>query len=231
MRFIIELLNLLGNYKKRCVLISLSYTIMISPMQHPFSCIIGGPSKAGKSQFTLKLIQNVNSIVEPPPQEIVWCYSIFQKVFESIKNVHFIEGLPNISEFDGSKRVLLIIDDLMQHVNESVEKIFTRDSHHKNISVIFITQNIFHSSKHNRTMNLNAQYLVLFKNPRDVGQISHLSRQMYPGQGKFLVEAFKNATNVSYGYLFLDLSPKTDENLRVRTNIFPNEINYVYLPK
>jgi hypothetical protein len=33
--------------------------------------------------------------------------------------------------------------------------------------------------------------MVLFKNPRDVTQVANLSRQMYPGRSKFLVEALR----------------------------------------
>jgi hypothetical protein len=54
---------------------------------------------------------------------------------------------------------------------------------------------------------------------------------MYPGQSKFLVEAFKDATEKPFGYLLLDLKPDTDEKYRVRTCIFPEEKQYVYLPK
>lgn len=200
-------------------------------MQHPFTALISGPTGSGKTQFTLKLIHHASTMITPPPQEIVWCYGVYQDVFASMKNVRFVEGLPNVSDFDGSKRVLLVIDDLMHEANDKVAQIFTKGSHHRNISVLFLTQNIFHSSKHNRTMNLNSHYIVLFKNPRDVGQVAILGRQMYP-KGKFLEEAFKDATAKPYGYLFIDLKPNTEEQHRVKTNIFPDETpKYVYVPK
>jgi hypothetical protein len=97
--------------------------------------------------------------------------------------------------------------------------------------VNFVSQNLFYKSKHNRTISLNAHYMVLFKNPRDVTQITTLSRQMFPGRGKFLVEAFKDATAKAYGYLLIDLKPDTEEKYRIRTNIFPGERHYVYVPK
>ena len=84
-------------------------------------------------------------------------------------------------------------------------------------------------------MSLNSQYMILFKNPRDVGQISYLGRQMFPSKhgSKFLAEAFRDATDKPYGYLFIDLKAGTDERLRVRTNIFPSdeEPHYVHQPK
>lgn len=80
-------------------------------------------------------------------------------------------------------------------------------------------------------MSLNAHYLVLFKNPRDATQVSTLARQMYPGRNKFLVEAFKDATAKPYGYLLIDLKGDTEEKYRIRTNIFSNERQFVYVPK
>ena len=40
-------------------------------------------------------------------------------------------------------------------------------SHHRNLSVIYTVQNLFHQGKGNRSKSLNSHYLVLYKNPRD----------------------------------------------------------------
>jgi len=47
----------------------------------------------------------------------------------------------------------------------------------------------------------------------------------------FLVDAFKVATEKPFGNLLLDLKPDAEENYKVRTNIFPGEKQFVYLPK
>jgi hypothetical protein len=65
--------------------------------------------------------------------------------------------------------------------------------------------------------------MVLFKNPRDLTQVTVLSRQMFPGCGKFLVEAFRDATKEPYRYLLNDLKPETDDRYRIRTKIFPSD--------
>src|SRR5712691_6856744 len=120
----------------------------------------------------------------------------------------------------------------MDETNLNVEKIFTRMSHHRNISVIYITQNMFPKNKHARTISLNSHYMVLFKNPRDAGQFSILARQMYPAAGsRFAIEAYKDATSVPFGYLLVDLKPDTDEQYRLRSNIFPDETTSVYIKK
>ena len=72
-----------------------------------------------------------------------------------------------------------------------------------------------------RTISLNAQYIVLFKNPRNSSQFVHLAKQLYPHNSHFAHEAYINATKCPYGYILLDLRSDQDEDLRLRTNIFP----------
>ena len=82
-----------------------------------------------------------------------------------------------------------------------------------------------------RNISLNASYLYCFKNVRDKQQIIYLVRQVYPNQIKFFMESYNDATLMPYRYLFLDLEPQTIEKLRVRTNIFPGELNTMYVPQ
>ena len=99
--------------------------------------------------------------------------------------------------------------------------LFTKGSHHKNISVIFIMQNIFHKGKSQRDISLNTKYIVLYKNPRDRAQIQHLARQVYPEDPKFLLEAYLDATHAQHSYLFLDLSQDCLMNLDFVRAYFP----------
>jgi len=136
-----------------------------------------------------------------------------------------------LNDFDGSEPALLIIDDLMHETDETVAKLFTRGSHHKNVSVVYLAQNLFPKNKFARTISLNAHYMFLFKNPRDATQFATLARQMYPHKSQFAVEAYKDATREPYSYLLVDLRPEQDDDLRLRTNIFPGETHYVYVAK
>ena len=197
--------------------------------KHPFTSTVAGPTGSGKTRFVFQLISESQELITPPPERVIYCYSVHQPIFNDFPQVIFNEGVPNNAEFDGKYRTLLILDDLMREAGDSVLDIFTTLSHHRNVSVVFLTQNLFHKSKQSRTMNINTQYLVLFKNPRDALQVATLGRQMYPGHSHFLIEAFKDATERPHGYLLIDLHPTTPEKFRIRTNIFRGERQYVYV--
>ena len=181
--------------------------------------------------FTLRLIENAKEMIAPVPEKIIWCYGVYQDIFADYSNIEFHEGVPALSLFDGKQRTLLVLDDLMDQVSDSVSQIFTKISHHKNLSVLYLTQNLFYKNKHSRTISLNSHFLVLFKNRRDITQVANLARQMYPGKSAFLVEAFADASAGPYGYLLVDLRPQTAEEIRLRTNIFPGETSHVYVRK
>jgi len=131
-------------------------------------------------------------MISPPHTKIVYFYGEYQQLFNQYPHTEFHQGLPNIEDFDGKEHSLVIIDDLMQETNETVANMFTKGSHHRNISVVFLAQNLFPKNKFARTMSLNAHYMVLFKNPRDVSQFANLAKQMYPKTSQFAIESYRN---------------------------------------
>lgn len=87
----------------------------------------------------------------------------------------------------------------------------SQSSSYRNTSVIHITQNVFDRANQHRTIRLNAHYLVLFKNPRDKSQVTALSRQL---DMPHLMSTYQKATSIPHGYLLVDLSPQTPDELR-----------------
>jgi len=197
------------------------------PFIHPFTAIVAGPTCCGITRFVFRLIDNASSMISPPPTKIVYFYGEYLQIFNQYPHTYFHQGLPNIADFDGKEPTLVIIDDIMQETNETVADMFTKGSHHRNISVVFVAQNLFPKNKFARTMSINAHYMVLFKYPRDVSRFANLARQMYPKTSQFAVEEYRDATREPYSYLLVDLRPEQDEELRLRTNIFPGETHYV----
>lgn len=122
---------------------------------------------------------------------------------------------------DIDKEKLIIMDDLMREGSShssgaSVSDIFTKGSHHRNLSVLLLSQNLLHGGKFYREISLNTNYIIVFKNPRDRSQISHLARQISPLDTRYIQEAYLDATAVPHGYLLIDLNQTTPENIRIR---------------
>lgn len=197
--------------------------------KHPFSTIIAGPSSSGKSYFVNNFLNNVHDMCDTSFTQIFWHYGTWQNLYDKVKNVNFIEGLPEIENIREHEPQLIIIDDLMREADEQIVDIFTKWSHHKNLSVFFITQNLFHQGKGQRDIPLNANYIIYFKNPRDKAQILHLSRQVYPENTKFIQEAYNDASSQPHGYLIFDLKQNTPEWGRFRT--IRDGVTYVYIPR
>ncbi|CAF0982747.1 unnamed protein product, partial [Brachionus calyciflorus] len=155
------------------------------------------------------------------------------KASEIIPNIRFVKGIPDIDEFDQEKNNLIILDDLMKECEEdcSIQKLFTIDSHHRNISVFFVTQNIFSKGKFTRTLNLNSNYLILFNNPRVRLQTLMLARQMFPNKVSFFMENFEDASSKPHGYIFIDLNQSTENRNRIQTGITPDETRIIYTLK
>lgn len=149
----------------------------------------------------------------------------------------FYKGLSSKEEMAelamGSGELLLILDDLVYRVNQSFDymELFTIDVHHMNISVIFISQNLFPQGKYSRVISLNCQYLVLFKNPRDNFQVKYLATQLYPKRTPYFLNAYEKATRKPYSYLLVDLTVSGQRDYALRTGIIPGDLLTVYMRK
>ena len=101
---------------------------------------------------------------------------------------------------DVSKRNILVFDDLMTEAkcDQRIADLFTKGSHHRNISVVYLTQNLFPQGKACRDIILNTQYMVLFNNPIDRQQVATLARRIYPST--ITVGHSEGTVGVQWGY-------------------------------
>ena len=170
--------------------------------KHPFTCIVAGPTGSGKTSFCIKLL----SYLDTQCTEwrfgggIIWCYSEEtavprQQLDRLGLNITYQEGLPERYGNALGEPSLIILDDLLNQVySKDVCDLFTKGSHHRNISVLLLTQNLFHQGTNCRDISLNAKYLVLLKNVRDKNQFLYLARQAYPEDSHSLYDAYRDAT-------------------------------------
>ena len=206
-------------------------------LKHPSRIIIYGPSGSGKSTFIEKLLYFMLEMFGFYFENIIYCSGQAFPNFESVHGIRLIKSM-NIDKelletIDPEKKNLIIIDDNMHNVVNDIliSDIFTKLSNHKNITVVLILQNLFPKSKYMRDISTNSTYIVLMSNPRENLQVKTLSSQVDSANSSYLLECYNDATaNKPFSYLFVDFNQSTPPEMRVRTNIFPDEEpQYVYL--
>lgn len=212
---------------------------MFPGFTHPFTCLISGPSQCGKTFFLTTILRAPHLYIYKSPERIIWCYGI--KNDEQINNiakncpvpVEFTDKLPNLNDLTPELRTLVIIDDQMNSVGKSSEiaNFFTKGCHHLNTSIFLVLQNIYHSGPYMRDIHTNSNYIMLFNNPRDYAQIEYMGRQMifrqWPG---YLREAYKQACNIPYGALMIDLTQATNPERRIMSGLLPTQKFCYHIP-
>ncbi|CAC5404600.1 unnamed protein product [Mytilus coruscus] len=193
---------------------------------------VSGPTSCGKTFFVKQLLQN-SRLIQPTIQRIKWLYRRWQPLYDEIQKtvrpyVEFIKWIPvdleKDSYIDQNVRNMIILDDLMSTSAKypRITDLFTEGSHHRNLSVVVLNQNLYFSK--DPTQRRNCHYLVLFNNPVDKQQIMTLGRQMYPGKGPYFLEKFEESTSQPFGYLLLDLKPTTPESNRLFGNVLQQQL-------
>jgi hypothetical protein len=155
--------------------------------KHPFSCITSGPSGSGKSSFCISFLQNFDTLCTEPNFDggILWYNDEKNAIpsqqlasIDAVDRVQYHEGVPenflnDVSFIVSYKSRRSVKRGLFER---GVPPIY-KGIHHRIISIILITQNLFHQGRYCRDISLNTKYLVLLKNVRDKNQFSHLARQ------------------------------------------------------
>jgi len=211
------------------------------PFHSPTTVLLSGATMSGKTTLTFEILKRAKGMFEIPPDKIVYAYGEYQPLYDemekTIPELTLHQNLPSKEEIDtwssGSKHTVLILDDLLNQVTQSQDSLFLFcvTAHHRCVTVLFLTQNLYMPGKYARTISLNCHYVILFRNVRDSRQVVIFGSQVFPGKNKYFKDAYDKATAVPYGYLLVDLSPRTPEKYRLRTRILPGEDTIVYLPK
>ena len=138
----------------------------------------------GKSTFVIRLLECKEQLCDIVFKNIVWCHCE-DNAPHHLKDVSFFKSVPDF-ENPENEPTLIVLDDLMDSAySKKVSEIFTKGSHHRNISLVMITQNLFHQGPSSPDIPLISIYIVVFMNPRDKTQIVQLARQVYPKRCNF----------------------------------------------
>ncbi len=204
-------------------------------LKMPFTCLINGPSKSGKTHLVDYILQNQQDCTTGETFKFIMvCYQNFQPLYEkwgslASQAVIFHRGIPLDFEkqwlqlFSVERNNLLVLDDVdvpnsreQQAIGGLLARLFTVYSHHRNMSIIYATHHLFLQNKQSVVLYRNADYLILLASPRDSSAVRTLGYQCNPGNSQFLLSAYKMATEKPHSFLLCDWTSTTPDLYRYR---------------
>ena len=212
----------------------------------PYRTLVIGPSRSGKTNYLLNLIQKDKNIIDKIYLYAKYLekpkYQLLIKKGEDagIKNLNdptaFIEYSNNmddvyddINDYNKKRKrnVLIVFDDMISHVmsnkkaQQVLKELFIR-CRKLNILLVFITQSYFSVPK---DVRLNCNHYVIFKlkNKRDLQNIAinHSSDTDY----KDFIKIYRNCTKEPYNFLAIDITLHIDKRFKNNFSDLPLNIN------
>ncbi len=157
---------------------------------------------------------------------------MYDAISSDVPNVHFQQGLLNKNDIlkdfghHSSRHLIIILDDLMREVVDSpiMSDFFTINCHHSGCSVVFVSHNIFQQGKYSKSIAVNTGYFIILESPAAMDQIKLFGRQRFPDEKNIVLCAYQRSVlDRPFWYLFVDMPVNVPQDLRIRTDIFPNQ--------
>ena len=144
-------------------------------IKHPAKVLVSGSSGSGKTELIVHLILNHESVFENEPVRIYIFHLHDQASYRELREkseipITFIRGPPT-DDFLPERHSLIIFDDLMCEETCEIQSWFVRKGHHHSCDIFYVVQNLFLQNKTQRNISLNANYMIIFRNLRDVSQL------------------------------------------------------------
>ena len=199
--------------------------------ESPTSILIAGPSGSGKTYFVSRILEDPQYYFKNVKNNIHYVHGSWQPAFASVekRGIQFHENLPTVEDLDAwfskTKGGILVLDDVMNEAVSSphVVDLFTKHSHHRNINVIYLCQDLFPPGRYARPISRNAHYIIIFRNLRDTLATLHLLMQSFGHEWKKAFQAYKEATSKVHGYLIINVHPRGNERCRLFTDVLKEE--------
>ena len=168
--------------------------------KHPSTILLFGPTGCGTTRLVRRILEE--RLINPFPTRLIRVYSEWQEDYDKIKTIYFeIEFMKGYSDdiydsLEPSDRNLIILDDQMSEASntKSLANLFTKRSHHLNVTILYLIQNMFDQGRSSRTVSRNSHYTVVFRNLRDQSQFWTMARQILPKNSDWLINAYADDT-------------------------------------
>ena len=167
--------------------------------------MIVGPSGSGKTQLTEALLRESTVFEGRKTRPCHYCYAVWQPRFDGMKRqgIQFHEGIPEVADLQTwfPQGGVLVLDDLMDERgnDKRMLALFTRESHHRHITVLYLCQDLFPPGKFAKTISRNARYVIVFKNPRVRRDVVRWSSNPFQIDGETSSNSLSRARNILMG--------------------------------
>jgi hypothetical protein len=205
---------------------------------HPSQIMIAGATRSGKTTLVLEILRHMKTMMDPVPEAVYWFYSMpssVENVPELLPHVKLRNGAPTEDMIKGmiknGRPKLMVMDDMQQLMNnkkqaEFISDIFTKISHHGNMTVIFIVQNMYLKNLI-RVREQCGEIVIMGNGVSAAANCMNLGRQLF--LGNYLVECMDKvrAHGASHPYILVS----TDANalpFNVRSGITPGDPHQLF---
>ena len=218
----------------------------------PFTTVILGKSKTGKTTLVRKIVEEWDDLVYHPTSPLpIWQLII---VFEHDQDAYtsiicavqtaypdcIVKCMRGWNEREmadsklykgpDSAQTLLIVDDCLHSLSksETIGKICRGTSHHDNVSAFLILQDVTSVGRDLRSALKNIDYFMLTHANADT--LRDLQSKLYPYMHAFVSDAFdetKALTASPYPYIVLNNKPGCAKQRSIFTGIFRGQDAYL----
>ena len=132
------------------------------PFQSGSPMMVIGPTNCSKTYWINRLLEN--DMFTQPVASILYWYGVYRDFYNKMHDnpsiqapLYFHKGLPSQEDIDNlydGEFHIIVLDDLMEKIVKSTEmqELFTKYCHHRNMTTIMVSQNVFQKDPNARTI-------------------------------------------------------------------------------
>ena len=122
--------------------------------RQPTTILIAGPTQAGKTFFFKQILEH--QLIQTSPSRVIYVFGEHAPNLADLKHLYptieDVQGKKNLLDIlatiEADERNLVVLDDQMSEAGKmETSNLFTKGSHHQNITVVYIVQNVFDKLK------------------------------------------------------------------------------------
>lgn len=212
--------------------------------RHPSNIIIGGSTQSGKTYFLMKILKEQERYWDVEKidtlhvfyREMQDSYLEMKKLmkerggkFEMTEAANFPTADEVTKGKDKTKVNVVVIDDMLAKIgdkrnSDAFTDTFIRVSHHQNISIIVILQDVYHQNL--KTGRRNSQYFVFLRSTLLMNSVCNILNECLKVRGgetkkkEVKDDILALSLKEQYDHLIVDVHPKTHTDMMFVHNIF-----------